>query len=135
MILLTAYYVIEPTPSFNKKLVSLGIDNDLVDILSETVFWSYHRGSNTEDDNSEVKLLFLANLMSEYLEQELYEKVFDTFSISLDVFDKWWTIKRYFIDEDFSEIEKRIDPSVASHLIKTGIKRVDFWIDQMQGKT
>ncbi|NES95923.1 MAG: hypothetical protein F6K32_11935 [Desertifilum sp. SIO1I2] len=134
MILVTAYYVIEPTLSFKKKLVNLDIDNALVEILSETVLWSYHRAGNTEDDISEVKLLFLANLMSEYLEIEVYKKVLDTFSISLDVFDKWWTIKRYFVDEVFSEIEKRIDPSVASHLIKTDRKRVDLWIDKMQGK-
>lgn len=135
MILVTAYYVIEPTAFFKKKLVSLYLDTELVDILCETVFWSYNRAGNTEDDISEVKLLFLANLMSEYLEMDTYKKVLESSSISLDVFDKWWTIKRYFIDESFSDIEKRIDPSVAGHLIKTGVQRVDLWIDKMQGKT
>ncbi|MBD1835366.1 hypothetical protein H6F61_22435 [Cyanobacteria bacterium FACHB-472] len=134
MILITAYYVIKPTVAFKEKLANLDLDPDFVDILSETVFWSYHRVSDTEDDVLEVKLLFLANLMSEYLQTELYKKVLGQSCISLEVFDNWWTLERYFIDETFSDVEKRIEPSIVTHFTKTGRKRVDLWIDKIQKK-
>ena len=40
MILIPAYYAIKPTVAFKEKLANLDLDTDLVDILSETVFWS-----------------------------------------------------------------------------------------------
>ncbi|MBD2004121.1 MULTISPECIES: hypothetical protein [Cyanophyceae] len=134
MILIPAYYAIKPTVAFKEKLANLDLDPDLVDILSETVFWNYHRAGDTEDDIIEVKLLFIANLMSEYLPTDLYKKILEQSCISLEVFDKWWTLERYFVDETFSDVEKRIEPSVGTHFVKTGRKRVDLWIDEIQKK-
>ena len=136
MILINGYYLIEPTANLKEKLTLL--DPDLAELISETLFWDYHRVAylqgNTGDGIAEVKLLFLANLMSEYLSGDLYQEILGTSSISLEVFDKWWTVKRYLVDESFAEVEKRLDSSVVSYFVKTGIERVDMWIDKMQNK-
>jgi hypothetical protein len=134
--LINGYYIIEPTATLKEKLTLL--DPDLAELISESVFWDYHRvghvHGNTGDDIAEVKLLFLANLMSEYLSGGSYQELLGTSCISLEVFDKWWTIKRYLVDESFAEVEKRLDSSVVSCFVKTGIERVDLWIDKMQNK-
>ena len=133
--LMNGYYVIEPTAALKEKLTLL--DPDLAELISETVFWDYHRVSHagkTEDDIAEVKLLFLANLMSEYLSGDSYQELLGTSCISLEVFDEWWTVKRYLVDESFADVEKRLDSSLASYFVKTGRERVDLWIEKMQNK-
>jgi hypothetical protein len=136
VLLINGYYVIDQTATLKEKLTLL--DPDLAELLSETVFWDYHRvgdiHGNIGDDIAEVKLLFLANLMSDYLSKDLYQELLGTSCISLEVFDKWWTVKRYLIDESFADVEQRLDSSVVSFFVKTGIGRVDLWIDKMQNK-
>ncbi|WP_190823308.1 hypothetical protein [Coleofasciculus sp. FACHB-1120] len=72
--------------------------------------------------------------MSEYFQIELYKKVLDQSCISLEIFDKWWTFERDFIDKTFSNVEKQIEPSVVIYFVKTGRGRVDLWIDKIQKK-
>ncbi len=134
MILSRAYYIIKPTSALKKRLTSL-VDSDLAELLSEIVFGTYHRAELFYCDTDRVKLLFLADIMSEYFSGDMFSKLFGTSKIGLQVFDNWWTIERYFIEKDFEEIEKRIQPSVAKLFLNTGKPGVDFWIDEMQSKS
>lgn len=132
------YYLISPNNRLKAKLLQINIDNDIVDLLSENQFWEYYSGvGNSFGDNCEdvleVKLLFLANLMSTYLSQEdLYKMVFETTDISLEVFDNFWNIQRFLIDETFKGIQSQIPQAVTKYFVKTGMFRVDRWIEEMQ---
>lgn len=138
MIMINGYYVIRPTAALKERLNMIKIDADLAEILFETKSWQHHRvglvKDGTGDDIAEVKLLFLANLMPDYLSKCLYQTLLEENCISLELFDKWWAIERYLVDEISAEVEERIDTAVARFFVKTGLERVDFWIDKMQKK-
>lgn len=139
MLLMHGYYVIKPNDTLTKRLTQIkSIDADLVEVLSEVVLWTHHKvnlvESHPEGDIAEIKLLFLAHLMSEYLSDGLYEELLELSWISVEVFDKWWIIERYLLDTDFADIEEKIPSTVANFFVKTGIERVDLWIDKMQNK-
>jgi hypothetical protein len=138
MFRVSGYYLISPKIDLKNKLHNMTIDSDIVDVISENQFWEYYAGvgnsfGDNDEDVLEVKMLFLASLMSTYLSGEgLYQAVFETDSISLETFDNWWSIQRCLIDETFAEVETIIPPSVSKHFVKTGIFRVDRWIEKMQ---
>ncbi|WP_055073884.1 hypothetical protein [Pseudanabaena sp. 'Roaring Creek'] len=138
MFKIPGYYLISPNDHLRTKLLQIEIDNDILDLLSTNQFWEYYVGvGNSFGDNCEdileVKLLFLASLMSTYLtENNLYKTIFETDDISLETFDNWWNIQRYLIDETFEGIKSTIPPSVRKHFVKTGIFRIDRWIEEMQ---
>lgn len=136
MLMCPGYYVIKPNAAFKERLTMKKIDTDLAGILSEISFWTHNKVNiiekHPESDIAQVKLLFLASLMSDYLSNNLYQDLLEQSDISLEVFDKWWGVERYLLDEDFKDVEKRITPSIASCFTKTGIGRVDFCIDEMQ---
>lgn len=88
MILLRALYVITPKDDLKKKSSQLDLDPDLEYILSEDFVWSYNRANTeNEDDNFEVKLLFLMYLRNEYLSEQTYKQILDDPSIKLELFD------------------------------------------------
>jgi hypothetical protein len=133
-----SYYLITPNSRLNNKFLKIDIHSDLVESICTDHFWEYYSGAgNSFRDNFEdiiqVKMLFLASLMSDYLSKdELYQRVFETDSISLETFDNWWNIQRYLLDETFEGVQSTISSSVTKHFVKTGIFRVDCWIEEMQ---
>ncbi|AFZ10862.1 hypothetical protein Osc7112_6769 (plasmid) [Oscillatoria nigro-viridis PCC 7112] len=136
MFMTCGYYVIKPSEAFKNKLTMLDLEPDLLESISQIQLWEHNRVSpiESEGDIAEIKLLFLANIKSLYLGANLYQIFFEDNHVSLEIFDKWWGIDRYFVEEDFAEVEEEIDAAIASEFVKTGIERVDLWIDSLQKK-
>lgn len=136
MLVTCGYYIITPSNLLKNRLAVLDLEPDLKEFISQAKLWERDRVNpvESEGDIDEVKLLFLANIKSVYLGKNQYEKIFDSHQISLDVFDKWWQIKRYFIEEHFAEVEEEIESDIVMDFVKTGRERVDLWIDSLQKK-
>lgn len=136
--LIPGYYLIKPNSYLKERLKTLDIEPDRAELVLETVLWTHEEvsesQSRTGDDIAEVKLLFLANLMSGYLSGDLYSKILQSHQISLAVFDRWWAIERYFIEFGVDEIENNLQPDVISFFVKTGRERIDSWIEQLNHK-
>ena len=136
MLMMCGYYLIKPSDALKNKLTMLDLEPDLLEIISQIQLWNHHRVNpiESEGDIAEIKLLFLAHIKLIYLGANLYQMIFEDNHISLEIFDKWWGIERYFVEEYFSEVEAEIDSATASEFVKTGIERVDLWIDRLQKK-
>lgn len=136
MLMTHGYYLIKPSEALKNKLTMLDLEPDLRESISQIQLWEHNRVSpiESEGDIAEIKLLFLANIKSLYLRDDLYQDILENRHISLGIFDKWWGIERYFVEEYFAEVEEEIDPAIASEFVKTGIERVDLWIERLQQK-
>jgi hypothetical protein len=131
------YYLISPNTNLKNNLLQIEIDSNVFEVISKNHFCEYYSGAGNSfgdkcEDILQVKLLFLASLMSDCLAYEIYQKVFVTDSISLTTFDNWFNIERYLIDETFEGVQSTISSYVTKHFVKTGIYRVDCWIEEMQ---
>lgn len=136
MLIMCGYYLIKPSEALKNKLTMLDLEPDLRESISQIQLWEHNRVSpiESEGDIAEIKLLFLARIKSLYLRDDLYQKIIENRHISLEDFDRWWGIERYFVEEYFAELEEEIDPAIASEFVKTGIERVDLWIERLQQK-
>jgi hypothetical protein len=136
MLMMCGYYLIKPSEALKNKLTMSDLEPDLLESISQIQLWEHNRVNPIESDGdiAEIKLLFLANIKSLYLGANLYQIIFEDHHVSLEIFDKWWGIERYLVEEYFAEVEEEIDSTIASEFVKTGIERVDLWIDRLQKK-
>lgn len=136
MLMACAYYLIKPSEALKNKLTMLDLEPDLSESIFQIQLWEHNRVNpiESEGDIAETKLLFLAKIKSLYLREDLYQRIIENHHISLEDFDRLWVIERYFVEEYFAEVEEEIDPAIASEFVKTGIERVDLWIERLQQK-
>lgn len=88
MLMTSGYYLIKPTDALKNKLTLLNFEPDLLEIMFQVQLWQHNRVSRldeSEGDIAEIKLLFLANIKSIYLDANLYQKIFDDNRISLEI--------------------------------------------------
>ena len=87
-------YAVEPKETLFERLREQGLE-DICEVFEslECIVNSeggLFRSSQRPDYASQIKLLFLGEISSEYIkDQEEYLKVFGKNEISVDVFDKW----------------------------------------------
>ncbi|WP_140795587.1 hypothetical protein [Myxococcus xanthus] len=130
-----AYYLIRPQESLYVRVRDLGVGD--VEWLLEPQLWRKGEPDrspwNRDEHLAQVKLLFLAWLQSEYGAQEEYVQLFGATSVSLDCFDEWWSVERFYFPERVEVIERQLLPEAVRAIRRTGIANVDAWIDGLLG--
>jgi hypothetical protein len=77
-----------------------------------------------------VKLLYLAQVR-EYTPLSIatnFEATFGSPRISVELFDRWWTIRRLLRDNDTASLRPLLK-QVLSAVDRTGNERVDRWLE------
>ena len=132
-----AYYVIKGKKELLEFLLSK-VDEEFASIFYDGEVFENSEGGRTawasNEHTTRVKLLYLTYLRCEYLQTvKEYEYIFETDEISVALFDRWWTIERFVMDETTEsysdEIAKYID-----HVKETGNACVDSWIQRLKNK-
>ncbi len=102
----TALYLIEALSGLAASLAARLDDAVLLELLLEPRVLANREGGNTDwtaEDNTEyVKLVFLASLhdYDTTVTDEGFAAVFGTDVLSVEFFDRWWSIRRLTIDND-----------------------------------
>jgi hypothetical protein len=129
-------YLIEPRQALKVQVCEV-VEKDLAEIVCEpTLFWNHEGGCRDvwklEERIAQVKLLFLAGIRDcgPLTSDEDFERVFGSRTISVALFDKFWTTRPLsgYSDEhsdDCVPILHKFLPQVE----RTGIRQVDSWLD------
>jgi hypothetical protein len=131
-----AFYLIEPRSELEDWLKDR-VDPGLAEILLGQTLLSHTEADRScwaESDHAEaVKLAYLASLR-EYASLETdagFETVLGAPHISIQLFDRWWTIRRLLLDGSTEELW----PFLAQHMEsveRTGNGLVDTWLEWVQ---
>jgi hypothetical protein len=108
-----AFYLIEPRPGLRPHLVGR-VDADFASILLDCVLIRNQEGGRTiwtsESHAAKVKLLYVARLR-EYdplIADADAERVLGISRVDTEIFDKWWSMRRFVVEEDAAKIEEFI---------------------------
>jgi hypothetical protein len=108
-----AMYLIEALPALADRL-SQSDDPGLADVLLEPHLYRQREGGNSDwlfaDREETAKLLFLAALR-EYPpldESAGFAAVFGEACVSAAVFDRWFRLRRFMVDDELGALEARL---------------------------
>lgn len=127
----STFYLITPkselialTSSFEEGTQSLFTDEQL---------WENNEGGRSswslEGYKAKSKLAFMINMIGEYAGLPELEVIFPNGKISIELFDKFWSIKRYELQGNTIEVETRSIPKEAIDF--TGLPDVDSWMSEL----
>lgn len=121
-----AYYVCRGKPAL---LNNKGLDPDLIEILAEPKLFKHSEGGITawswHHYEIEIKLLILCYFKQQYESDEFLVSA----PVSLDFFDQWWTLERFFsLENDLDVILDNLPAELISAFVPTGNDLVDSWI-------
>jgi hypothetical protein len=130
------YYCIRPTTQLLEKLRAG--PSDVETWLGQPELWKnveYDGAWLPEHHIMQIKLLFLMNFRQTYISHSkddeiktFLESLLDPLLVSAEVFDKWWKIERFELDENAPEIENSLETATLDSVTPTGIPLVDAWI-------
>lgn len=127
------YFLIAATDELRTRLA--GTAPEVAELLTVTRLWSSAHAVRSNwsvaSRTVAVKVLFLANILQEYLPDDECRNIFGSLPITKEIFDKWWTVTALQVDEDFEDVAARLDPSLLVKIGKTGVHAVDEWIDAL----
>ncbi len=127
-------FLIAANGALQGRMSSYG--SDVAGLLTEARLWSSSHSDRSDwtvaSRTVAVKLLYLAHLRQEYSQYEEYRSVLGDLPITVDAFDRWWSVTPLFIDEDFDDVATRLDPAVVARIGKTGTRVVDEWIEELR---
>lgn len=132
-------YVIRGTEELNRKIAEF--DPEVLELISGPIVWTKKEGGRTawthNDYIIQVKLLFLANLLSEVkgsrLEPFILEIVGNK-SLTVEIFDKWWRVERFTADDTFESIEEELKVEYLKLIAKTNDPMIDSWLEWLADK-
>ncbi len=130
-----AFYLVEPRPELAERLRDC-VAPELADLLMEPLL--YRRQENTGSNwlaaerLLQVKLLFLADLRqyTPLAEDAGFTRVFGSAQISMALFDRWWTARRFQVEEELETLEERLC-SCKDRIEPTGSSKVDDWVSSL----
>jgi hypothetical protein len=132
-----AFYLIEPRPALAEHLRGR-VEPDFADVLLEAQLYrrtEYDRSMWFEPQRlAQAKLLFLASLR-EYdpIDDDAgFSAVFGSAAISVELFDRWFLIRRLGVDDDLDSLEGRLR-AVIDRVVPPGIPLVDEWLLELHG--
>jgi DNA-binding SARP family transcriptional activator len=132
------YYIIRPLESLRELLLKY---KDIASPFIKGHVWKreeggYHPGE-PEDYMTQVKLIFLANLrftLAGYAEpefKELSKAILGEPLYEVGIFDKWWSMERIELDNDFVSILTELSADDLAFLAPTGVKHIDGWLERV----
>jgi hypothetical protein len=126
------FYLIEPRPELAAQLQGR-TDPDFAEILTEPVLIRNREGGRsfwtTDDHAIKVKLLFLTRLReySPLASDEDAMRILESPRISVGLFDKWWVIRPFGIEDDTEGMLAYLRPLLGK-VDPSGNPRVDGWL-------
>lgn len=131
-----AYYLVRPHKALEARVGMLKLSD--VEWLLEPQLWSKGEPDRSSWDRDEhlacIKLLFISWLRSEYETQPEYSQLFGEDPLTIEAFDAWWTIERFYFPEPVEEIERQLRPEVVQQLQHTGQPNVDRWLTNLKAQ-
>lgn len=130
-----AYYLIEARPALAERLRGR-TDDDFLELLMEPVVIRNREGGNTTflaaQHTGKVKLLFLVGLADyDVLATPAgFEALFETDRISIALFDRFWTARRFQLDAEADQLEAGLR-AVLDRVESTGDPQVDGYLDRL----
>jgi hypothetical protein len=130
------YYLIKPSRLLESWCAN-GELSDLGDILIEPQLWVKNQADrsvwNPADHVLQVKLLFAWLIFSPYEDHAEFTKLLaDDRMISVELFDKWWTLEVYHISGDIESISEGLDAQLGSKFSMTKSPCVNAWIEGLR---
>lgn len=127
------YYLIEPTDSFAESLADYPSDS-VIQFLRKPMLFMRGEGGKTiwapVDYIALAKLQFITYLIMEFSPFPEFSERLGNVPISVEEFDRRWTIERYGIEENLEaamEVLKE-DRNLLSRVEPTGLANVDYYL-------
>ena len=124
----SVFYLITPKPEL-LTLVS-SFDEGTRSLFADEQLWENNEGGKSswtiEGHEAKSKFAFLVNMCREYEGLAELERVIPKSKISIELFDKYWSIKRYEAQGNTEEAEVKAIPKENVQL--TGMPDVDNWL-------
>ncbi|MEE8057245.1 MAG: hypothetical protein V3T17_05345 [Pseudomonadales bacterium] len=127
MVAINIYYIIKPKPELLAEAEKR--DESILDFLSEPQCWE-HTEKNPQFDKA--KLAFLIEVYTNKPFPELMDFLGEK-PISINSFDKWWSIERYEFYGNVDESEDDILP--CSCVEFTSNENLDLWLKKRTQNT
>jgi hypothetical protein len=134
-----AFYLVEPRPELAEHLRGR-VESDFADVLLDPQLFRREEHSRTmwfePQRLAQAKLLFLASLRqyTPLADDAGFAAVFGSAAISVEQFDRWFTVRRFQVDEELNVLEGwsrqfigRVEPS--------GVPLVDEWLAEVRGQS
>ena len=129
----TVFFLIEPNEEALREF-PIRAGSEFAEVLLDPLLTSrdYADRSRWREDETElaVKLLYVARLR-EYTplaEDEAAKQVLGSEHVSAEIFDRWWSIRRLFLEEGRSEEMQDYLVAVTKKVRPTGNSVVDEWV-------
>lgn len=133
---LSSYFLIHPRETLTSQFSQL--DEDSKEIVGGRKLWS----GNFQDKNilfpydiePLIKLLFVSELEEFSGLSEFFETIDDGLIVSVDFFDKYWTLERVHEDNDIQNaILDAFESGRASALYEAGSENIRIYLDHVKG--
>lgn len=135
----TVYFLIEPNDRAKHEF-PVRAETSIADILLGSILTSRncadHSGWRVTDSQLAVKLLYLARLR-EYVplvEDECALKILGSASIAENVFDRWWSIRLFGMEEGPSEQMHGYLAACVDKAEPTGSQLLNEWIASLKSQ-
>jgi hypothetical protein len=133
-----AYYLIRPAERLIVELNAFLDDSRI--LLYQSKLWINQEADSAwmpDDYVAQIKLLFLANLGQEYIDQSQSTPL-STFLIRLldqppwttKLFDQWWTIERFTDVEIVEEVKQSLDTRAIEAITEIDHPLVESWLSK-----
>lgn len=134
----TVYYLIEPKPELTTELSDLS-ELYYIPFLEPNLWTSEEDYDGAETDVeienaiNTMKIVFMLNLVMHQRGQEdsLHSILGNPPIFSIEMFDRWWTIDRYFISGELQSTIKRASVEEIQQLQKSDIVGIDQWLERL----
>jgi hypothetical protein len=128
------YYLIQATDNLREAVAHL--DADSREFWCRPIMWSKGESDRSvysaTDHLAELKIVFVAYLFAEYSHLDEFQEVFGELPINLNSFDKWWSVNRYSVEDDFDLVLRGISASILEKFEATGHPAVDCSINSIK---
>jgi hypothetical protein len=131
----TSFFQIEPTSAARLTFPTV-VEAGYAELLLESVLtsrsWVDRSSWRPEAVAAAVKLLYLARVREYVFLSSISDarKVLGSESISIQVFDRWWTLRQIPFDEPSEHWERYLAP-VAGHVEATGNGLIDDLVQSL----
>jgi hypothetical protein len=129
-----ALYLVEPLPALADRLSGWSDDDFAAVLLDPRLFRRVEVSGSAwlhDDRLVQAKLLFLASLREYTPLQESagFAAVFGSPVISVEVFDRWFRVRRFEVEQEMDLLEARLRECPLT-VEATGRQVVDWWLSQ-----
>ena len=129
----TVYFLVEPNAEALREF-PIHVDTGMTEILLEPLLTSRTFGDRSpwrvEEVELAVKLIYVAR-MREYTpisEDSVAKRVLGSDEVSIQLFDRWWSVRRLYMEEGRSEEMEDYLVSAVHKVKPTGNPTVDTWL-------